>query len=142
VIVGHPGETRAHFEATLALAQEIRFDKVHIAAYSARPGTRAFDMEQDPALAVSDAEKRARHAELEQVQERIATERNAQLHGRQVEVLVEGEHKGKWRGRTPGNKLVFFADSRDWAGKLAHVHITHTGPWALQGDLVGEGVPA
>ena len=47
VIVGHPGETRAHFEATLALAQEIRFDKIHIAAYSARPGTRAFDMEQD-----------------------------------------------------------------------------------------------
>ena len=38
------------------------------------------------------------------------------------EVLVEGEHKGKWRGRTPGNKLVFFADQRDWIGKLADTH--------------------
>jgi tRNA-2-methylthio-N6-dimethylallyladenosine synthase len=142
VIVGHPGETRAHFEATLALAQEIRFDKIHIAAYSARPGTRAFDMEQDAALAVSEADKHARHAELEQLQERIATERNALLLGRQVEVLVEGEHKGKWRGRTSGNKLVFFADSRDWAGKLARVQIAQTGPWTLQGELVGEGVPA
>jgi len=140
--VGHPGETRAHFEATLALAQEIRFDKIHIAAYSARPGTRAFDMELDPALAVSDAEKHARHAELEQLQEQIATERNAPLLGRHVEVLVEGEHKGKWRGRTPGNKLVFFADSRDWSGKLARVQIAQTGPWTLQGELVGEGVPA
>jgi len=142
VIVGHPGETRAHFDATLALAQEIRFDKIHIAAYSARPGTRAFDMEQDAALAVSEAEKHARHAELEQLQERIATERNALLYGRLVEVLVEGEHKGKWRGRTSGNKLVFFSDSRDWAGKLARVQIAQTGPWTLQGELVGEGVSA
>ena len=142
VIVGHPGETRAHFDATLALAQEIRFDKIHIAAYSARPGTRAFDMEQDAAMAVSEAEKHARHAELEQLQERIATERNALLYGRLVEVLVEGEHKGKWRGRTSGNKLVFFSDSRDWAGKLARVQIAQTGPWTLQGELVGEGVSA
>jgi tRNA-2-methylthio-N6-dimethylallyladenosine synthase len=142
VIVGHPGETRAHFEATLALAEEIGFDKIHIAAYSARPGTRAFDMEQDPTLAVSEGEKQARRLELEQLQERIAAERNARLLGRQVEVLVEGEHKGKWRGRTPGNKLVFFTDPRDWAGKLARVRIVHTGPWSLQGDLEAEGVPA
>ncbi|HEU5097516.1 MAG TPA: tRNA (N6-isopentenyl adenosine(37)-C2)-methylthiotransferase MiaB [Roseiflexaceae bacterium] len=142
VIVGHPGETRAHFEATLALAQEIGFDKVHIAAYSARPGTRAFDMEQDPALAVGEAEKQARRVELEQLQEGIATARNARLLGQPAEVLVEGEHKGKWRGRTPGNKLVFFADPRDWTGKIAHVQITQTGPWSLQGELVGEGEPA
>jgi tRNA-2-methylthio-N6-dimethylallyladenosine synthase len=142
VIVGHPGETRAHFEATLALAEEIGFDKIHVAAYSARPGTRAFDMEQDPALAVSEAEKQARRAELDLFQEGIATARNARLLGMPAEVLVEGEHKGKWRGRTPGNKLVFFADPRDWTGKIAHVRISQTGPWSLQGELVGEGVPA
>ncbi|HJZ49504.1 MAG TPA: tRNA (N6-isopentenyl adenosine(37)-C2)-methylthiotransferase MiaB [Roseiflexaceae bacterium] len=142
VIVGHPGETRAHFAATLALAEEIRFDKIHIAAYSARPGTRAFDMEQDPALAVGEREKQARRVELERLQEGIATERNARLLGHQAEVLVEGEHKGKWRGRTPGNKLVFFADPQDWTGKLARVKIAQTGPWSLQGELVGEGVPA
>jgi tRNA-2-methylthio-N6-dimethylallyladenosine synthase len=142
VIVGHPGEKREHFEATLALAEEVGFDKIHIAAYSARPGTRAFDMEQDAAMAVAEAEKQARRVELEQLQERIATQRNARLLGREVEVLVEGEHKGKWRGRTPGNKLVFFADPRDWAGKLARVSIAQTGPWSLQGELVGEGVSA
>jgi tRNA-2-methylthio-N6-dimethylallyladenosine synthase len=142
MIVGHPGETRAHFAATLALAEEIRFDKIHIAAYSARPGTRAFEMEQDPALAVPEDEKQARRLELEQLQERTATERNARLLGQEVEVLVEGESKGKWRGRTPGNKLVFFADAGNWAGRLARVQVTQTGPWSLQGNLVGEGVPA
>jgi tRNA-2-methylthio-N6-dimethylallyladenosine synthase len=143
VIVGHPGERREHFEATLALAEEICFDKIHIAAYSARPGTRAFEMEQDAALAVPEAEKQARRLELEQLQERIATQRNAHLLGSQVEVLVEGEHRGKWRGRTSGNKLVFFADPRDWTGKLVRVCVARTGPWSLQGDLlIGEGVSA
>jgi tRNA-2-methylthio-N6-dimethylallyladenosine synthase len=139
IIVGHPGETRAHFESTLALAEEIRFDKIHLAMYSARPGTRAAAMELDPALAISEDEKNARRIELEGVQTRIATELNARLRDQEVEVLVEGEHKGKWRGRTPGNKLVFFADSADWIGRLARVRITQTGPWSLQGRLIGEG---
>src|SRR5207249_1448731 len=109
---------------------------------SARPGTRAAAMEEDPALAVPEGEKQARRVELERLQERIATERNAQLLGRTVEVLVEGEHKGKWRGRTPGNKLVFFADPRDWNGRLAQVTITHTGSWSLQGTLAAQGALA
>lgn len=142
VIVGHPAETREHFAATLALAEELRFDKIHIAAYSARPGTRAAEMEQDPALAVPEHEKQARRVELEQLQERIVTEINARFLGQEVEALVEGESKGKWRGRTAGNKLVFFADEQDWAGRLARVRIAHTGPWSLQGVVVGEGVPA
>jgi tRNA-2-methylthio-N6-dimethylallyladenosine synthase len=141
IIVGHPGETRAHFEGTLRLVEEIGFDKVHIAAYSARPGTRAALLEQDPALAVPESEKQARRVELEQLQEAIVTERNRRFLGQVVEVLVEGESRGKWRGRTPGNKLVFFSHPQDWTGRLARVRITHTGPWSLQGDLAGEGTP-
>jgi tRNA-2-methylthio-N6-dimethylallyladenosine synthase len=141
IIVGHPGETRAHFAATLALAEEIRFDKIHLAMYSARPGTRAAAMEGDPALAVPDGEKQLRRIELERAQERISAENNARLLGHTVEVLIEGEHKGKWRGRTPGNKLVFFADPADWVGRLARVEIIQTGPWSLQGRLLGESIP-
>jgi tRNA-2-methylthio-N6-dimethylallyladenosine synthase len=139
IIVGHPGETRAHFASTLALAEEIRFDKIHIAMYSARPGTRAAVMEADEKLAVPEHEKHARRIELEQIQEQIATTINTRLLGQTIEVLVEGEHKGKWRGRTPGNKLVFFADPANWIGRLARVAITQTGPWSLQGRLLGEG---
>lgn len=141
IIVGHPGETEEHFAGTLALVEDIRFDKIHIAMYSARPGTRAAAMEADPALAVSDSEKNARRIALEQVQERIATEKNAQLLGKRVEILVEGEHKGKWRGRTSGNKLVFFSDPTNWIGQLVEVEITQTGPWSLQGKLVEKESP-
>jgi tRNA-2-methylthio-N6-dimethylallyladenosine synthase len=138
IIVGHPGETREHFEGTKALLEEMRFDKVHIAAYSSRPGTRAGAMEEDPALAVPEGEKQLRRVELERLQERIATERNAALLGQEIDVLVEGENKGKWRGRTPGNKLVFFSDPQSWVGRVARVRIEATGPWSLQGRLLGE----
>jgi len=137
IIVGHPGETRADFEATLALCDAIRFDKVHIAAFSARPGTLAAEQEQDPALAVPEEEKERRRRELERLQERIATERNAQFLGQTVEVLVEGESKGKWRGRSPNNKLVFFSHPEDLTGRLVPVCVTRTGPWALQGEAAG-----
>lgn len=135
IIVGHPGETRADFEQTLALVETVRFDKVHIAAFSARPGTLAAEQEQDPTLAVPEAEKQSRRRELEQIQERIATEINQRLLHRTVEVLVDGEHKGKWRGRTSTNKLVFFTHPHPWIGRLAQVHITRTGPWSLQGTV-------
>lgn len=138
IIVGHPAETREHFAGTRALLDEIRFDKVHIAAYSARPGTRAAAMEEDPALAVPEGEKQARRVELERLQEQVATGRNARFLDHTLEVLVEGESKGRWRGRTPGNRLVFFEHAEDWTGRLAQVHITATSPWSLRGTLVGE----
>jgi tRNA-2-methylthio-N6-dimethylallyladenosine synthase len=54
-----------------------------------------------------------------------------------VEVLVEDQHKGKWRGRTRTNKLVFFEDeSADRRGQLAQVKIDKTGPWSMSGTLI------
>jgi tRNA-2-methylthio-N6-dimethylallyladenosine synthase len=135
VIVGHPGETAEDFAQTLAFCEEIGFDKIHIAAFSARPGTPAAAQEQDPALAVPEAEKQERRVALEQLHERLATRRNATMLGETLEVLVEGETRGKWRGRSPGNKLVFFAHPDEWAGRLARVYITQTSPWSLQGSL-------
>ncbi len=136
IIVGHPGETEAAFANTVQLLETVRFDKVHIAAFSARPGTRAAEQEAQPALAVAEDEKVRRRRTLEQVQEQIATTINAAFLGRTVTVLVEGESKGKWRGRTGGNKLVFFEHPDDWTGRLAEVQITRTGPWALVGSVL------
>jgi tRNA-2-methylthio-N6-dimethylallyladenosine synthase len=53
-------------------------------------------------------------------------------------VLVEDLHKGRWRGRTPQNKLVFFDDGRDLKGQLVNVRITWAGPWSMSGELVEE----
>lgn len=136
IIVGHPGETEDDFAQTLALCAELRFDKIHIAAFSARPGTLAAEQEQDPALAVAEEVKEQRRRTLEQLHEQVATGRNAHFLGQTVEVLVEGESKGRWRGRSPNNKLVFFTHPDDLTGQIVPVQITQTGPWALQGEAM------
>jgi tRNA-2-methylthio-N6-dimethylallyladenosine synthase len=130
VIVGFPGETEKQFMNTYDLLHEIRFDVVHVAAYSPRPGTAASRLPDD----LPPQEKERRRKAVEELQGQIAGEINALLLGQTVEVLVEERHKGKWRGRTRTNTLVFFEDERDWRGKLAQVQITWTGPWSMQGS--------
>jgi len=44
LITGFPGETEADFEATLDLARECGFAWIHAFPFSARPGTKAWDM--------------------------------------------------------------------------------------------------
>jgi len=132
VIVGFPGETTEQFEHTLELLRTARLDAVHVACYSLRPGTPAARLPDD----VAPEEKERRRQAVEALQEEIVGEINARLLGQEVEVLVEEMHKGKWKGRTPTNKLVFFEDAGDWHGCLARVRITKTGPWSLQGEPV------
>jgi tRNA-2-methylthio-N6-dimethylallyladenosine synthase len=131
VIVGFPGETEEQFMNTYRLLEEIRFDVVHVAAYSPRPGTAASRLPDD----IPQEEKDRRRKMIEELQEEIAGEINQRLLAETVEVLVEEKHKGKWKGRTRTNKLVFFKDDRDWRGKLAQVRITWAGPWSMQGEL-------
>jgi len=132
VIVGFCGETEEQFQRTVDLVEELRFDKVHIAPYSARAGTIASrQLADDVPLEV----KEERRSRLEAVQERIAGEINERLVGQTLEVLVEGRKNGKWSGRTRTNKLAFFADLGEWRGKTVPVTIEQASPWALQGRL-------
>lgn len=142
IIVGHPGETDVHFQGTLDALQRIRWGKVHVAAFSSRPETRAAEMELDPALAVPYWQKQLRRVELDKVQGAIQAEDNARWLDHEVEVLVEDQVRGQWRGRTPQNRLVYFSDAGDWTGKLVKVHVSKTGPWSLSGTLVPELVAA
>lgn len=133
IIVGFPGETEAQFMETYRVLEELKLDKAHLAMYSPRPGTVS---ERRMADDVAKADKKRRHEMLEDLQAQIQAEINAQYLGEMVEVLVEEEHKGKWRGRTPQNKLVFFEDiSTNWHGKLATVEVTWTGPYSMQARL-------
>jgi tRNA-2-methylthio-N6-dimethylallyladenosine synthase len=134
VIVGFPGETEDAFLSTYRLLEEIRFDAIHVAAYSVRPGTPAERLPDDVPL----DEKERRRKAVDDLQKRIVGEINRRLLGQTVEVLVEGQKKGRWFGRTRTNKLVFFESPDDWLGRLALVRVTWAGPWSLVGDAQGE----
>jgi tRNA-2-methylthio-N6-dimethylallyladenosine synthase len=132
VIVGFPGETEEQFEHSLSLVQEMRFDVVHVAAYSPRSGTIAWREYQDN---IPAEVKKERLDKIEEFQTAIASEINSQLQAEEMEVLVEGRKGGKWFGRTRSNKLVFFEDAGDWLGQLAIVDIQKTSPWSLGGQV-------
>ncbi len=137
IIVGFPGETDAQFEATYHLCQTTRFDAVHIAKYSPRPDTPAARMPDD----VPEAEKERRRAAIETLQQGISHEINQSLVGKEVDVLVDGKQRDRWRGRTSTNKLVFFDSDGGWYGRLARVRLTAAGAWSLQGEVLGEAMP-
>lgn len=136
IIVGFPGETRTHFQATYDLLEELRLDKVHLARYSPRPGTvSARNMPDD----VPDDEKRYRFQQIETLQKRISEEKNHAYLGQTVPVLVEGRRKQRWQGRNPQGRLVFFDDPHDLRGRVVDVRIDYAGPWSLSGVINGGG---
>ena len=159
VIVGFCGETEAEFRRTYDLLAELRFDKVHVAAYSPRPGTIAWRRMPDD---VPREVKKERLRAVEELQARIAGEINSALMGCTVEVLVEEEKGGKLGGparplggRTRSGKLVHFGGTHPepacpehsrrvegaQLGDLVNVFIERTSPWSLQGRLAGAAKP-
>lgn len=132
IIVGFPGETDAQFQATYDLLEELKLDVAHLARYSPRQGTVSERRMPDD---VQYEEKWRRFRLLEEQQERIATEINARYLGEVVEVLFEDKVRGRWRGRTPTNKLVFVESAEDLRGQVRSVQVTWTGPWSMQAAL-------
>jgi len=140
VIVGFCGESEAQFLNTMSVLESVRFDKVHVAAYSPRPGTIAWRHLEDD---VPQDEKMRRLHAIEALQERVSREINEVLLGTTQEVLVEGEKDGTSTGRNRTNKLVHFrADAAPGFGAVVPVRIDKTTAWSLQGKLVPAGVAA
>lgn len=77
---------------------------------------------------------------LEEQQERIASEIAMRYLGERVEVLFEEKIKGRWKGRTPTNKLVFVESEDDLSGRVIPVRITWAGPWSMQGESISQHV--
>lgn len=134
IIVGFPGETDAQFMETYRVLEDLKLDKAHLAMYSPRPKTVSERTMEDD---VPADKKKRRLQLLDELQQRVVSDINANYLGQTVEVLVEEEHRGKWRGRTPQNKLVFFEDDQDRQGQIVDVEVTWTGPWSMQGRLPG-----
>ena len=129
IIVGFPGESDEQFQRTYDLLAELKLDVAHLARYSPRPGTVADRRMPDD---IPEDVKWERFRALEQLQEGVAAEINAGYLGNQVEVLFEEKVRGRWKGRTTTNKLVFLQSERDLQGQVLPVIITWTGPWSMQ----------
>jgi tRNA-2-methylthio-N6-dimethylallyladenosine synthase len=132
-IVGHPGETRADFEATLALVREVGFAQAFSFKYSPRPGTPAAGAPHQ----VRETEKEARLAELQAL---LRDQQEAFAHSRvgmtfQVLFTGPGRHPGQMVGRSPWLQPVHARGPAALAGALALVRIAAALPNSLSGLL-------
>ncbi|MDP6925129.1 MAG: tRNA (N6-isopentenyl adenosine(37)-C2)-methylthiotransferase MiaB [Candidatus Scalindua sp.] len=107
-IVGFPGETEEDFQDTVDLLRDVRCQSSFIFKYSPRTGTAAMELVDD---VIEETKKNRNHILLE-LQKKISTEENMKMHGKSVEILVEGESKsdaGRLVGRTRQNHIVVFS---------------------------------
>jgi tRNA-2-methylthio-N6-dimethylallyladenosine synthase len=134
IIVGFCGETEAEFAGTEALMRSLRFDVVHLQAYSPRPGTAAARRPDDVPL----TEKKRRLNRLLALQREIALERNRDLIGTDIEVLVEGVgDDGRAFGRTRQNRVAWLPSGRGRPGELVRATVRDASAWQLESEPCG-----
>jgi len=88
-IIGFPGESKADFEATMNLINDIGFDMSFSFIYSARPGTPAADLPDD----VTEQEKKERLYLLQNRITQMAQQISRQMFDTEQRILVEGPSK-------------------------------------------------
>ncbi|MCB9079555.1 MAG: 30S ribosomal protein S12 methylthiotransferase RimO [Anaerolineaceae bacterium] len=89
-IVGYPGETEAEFQGLLDFMAAVKFDRVGAFTFSPEPGTPAFDL-PDP---IDRDIQEDRWERLMAFQQPISLERNRQMVGQRLEVLIDGAGDG------------------------------------------------
>jgi len=107
IIVGFPGETDDDFEATVDLAKQVRFAKMHIFSFSKRAGTAAASM-QGP---VNKRVIKSRSQILRDLDVELGYKFRQQFVGETAAVLMESGN-GQRKGRSERYFMVFLEKPR------------------------------
>ena len=135
IIVGFPGESKADFEETLSLLDEVQYDNLFSFKYSPRPNTPSLKMND----AISEEEQGRRLAILQDRQREIQSARHATLIGSTFEVLVSGKSRreNQWSGYTSSHRVVNFSSpAKELLGTYVQVLATGATPNSLVGEHV------
>ena len=139
MIVGLPGETDADFEETMSLTRAVGYHSMFSFKYSPRPNTLAEKRLPDE---VPEEEKTRRIVALQALQGDIQSALNADLVGREVEVLVDAASRRRETeisGRTSTNVVVNLPGPAEWIGRTVGVRIERAGPHSVWGRVPESG---
>ena len=138
LIVGHPGETDAHFQETYDFVERMRFDRLGVFTYSHEDDTHSFTMPDD-----IDADiKQERADELMDLQQGISAELNQEKVGQTYKVLFDRKEGGYFIGRTEAdspevdNEVLVSATEYVRLGDFANVRIDRAEEFDLYGQVV------
>lgn len=140
-LVGFPGETEEQFRTLREFVETQRFDKMGVFTYSREEDTPAYDMPDQ----VSEEVMQERYHELMSIQSRISEEKNQELEGRVLEVLIEGrdeEHTNIAGGRSyreapeVDGQVYVEGDEDSRPGDMIQVRVSQ----GFTYDIVGEKI--
>ena len=136
IISGFPTETYEDHVMTLDILREVKYDGAYMFKYSAREGTKAYNMQDD----VPDEIKTKRLQEIIELQQQISFKINQGLMGKEETILVEGFSRKSDKflsGRTDTNKVVIIPfDEIIKQGDYAKIKINRATHATLFGELI------
>ncbi|MBN1314266.1 MAG: radical SAM protein, partial [Anaerolineales bacterium] len=110
VIVGFPGETDQEHNASLSFVQSLKFARLHVFSFSARPGTKAYYI----AGKIDAQVIKSRNLEMRQLGKDLQRQFLAGHIGKTMNVLWEKtDHCGNWQGHT-GNYIQVTTHSANY----------------------------
>lgn len=122
-IIGFPNETDDDFKATLKAVEEIGYDRIFAFNYSPRPGTKAYDIEDNVPVNV----KSARLNELFALQDSLYDKRLPSMQGILTNVLITEIDETKeypYYGLNIYNRKVAFSSSNKLNyGEIVNVRV-------------------
>lgn len=95
-IVGYPGETDKEFQELCDFVEEFKFEKMGTFTYSLEENTESYNL-GDP---IPDDIKKERQSRLMEIQREISSEKNSELVGSELKVLVESVEGDVYVGRS------------------------------------------
>lgn len=138
-IVGYPGETEEEFETLLGFMEQVMFDKVGFFKYSPEEGTPAASMTDQVPAELRDE----RYEKGMMLQQSISLEKNQNVVGSVLEILVEGAHDGLVVGRSyrdaPEVDGLVLLEGDCAPGEMLPVEIVSASEYDLWGVLHREG---
>jgi tRNA-2-methylthio-N6-dimethylallyladenosine synthase len=132
-IIGFPGENEQDFTDTMALINEVIFDKSFSFIYSARPGTPASTYTDDVTLQI----KKERLALVQKTIDKSTEQISKAMIGSVQKVLVENKAKkgDNLFGRTENMRNTHFKGDESLIGQIVNVKITDARANSLMGVL-------
>jgi ribosomal protein S12 methylthiotransferase len=95
-IVGYPGETEKEFQELFDFVEEFKFERMGTFTYSQEENTVSYNL-GDP---VPDDVKKSRQNRLMEIQKEISAQKNREIIGKELKVLVESEEEDFYVGRS------------------------------------------
>jgi len=138
-IVGHPGETDEEFEELCDFVKWARFERMGVFRYSDEETSHSATLENK----VSGKTAASRHRKLMTIQRRISRDKNRDLVGKELDVLVCGpsdEHdlvlEGRHAGQAPDiDGKVYLSGGIASPGEIRRVRISQASDYDLVGEL-------